>query len=163
MAKQLCIYTVENPNEKTFLRKVSKDITKNDIQNKEFQSFLDDLIFTAENVVTEEGYTAIGLSAIQVGRDQNVFCFLKENTSTFELMLNPKIDIIKPTQSIEIEGCLSIPKVEGKVARFTKIKVTYLDRKGKRKRGIFKNLEAREIQHEYDHTKGVLFTDKVID
>jgi peptide deformylase len=163
MSNLLHIYTVENPKELTFLRKVSKDIPKEEILSKQFQSFLDDLIYTSKTIVTEEGYTASGLSAIQVGKDLNVFCIQNEYDYDFEIMINPQIDIVKPTQTIEKEGCLSIPNKEGRVARFKKIKVTYLDRKGNRKRKTFKDLEAREIQHEYDHTKGVLFTDKLED
>lgn len=163
MSELLKIYTIENPKEKTFLRKVSKDVSKEEIQSKQFQAFLDDLIYTAENVVTEEGYTASGLSAIQVGKDLNVFCIQNEGDNSFETMINPKIDIIKPTQVIEKEGCLSIPNKEGRVARFQKIRVRYLDREGNKKRKTFKDLEAREIQHEYDHTKGVFFTDKLVD
>lgn len=163
MAKLLHIYTIDNPEEESFLRRISKDVSKQEMKGEEFQAFLDDLIYTAQNIITEEGYTASGLSAIQVGRDVNVFCILKENSSVFEIMINPVIDIISPTLIIDREGCLSIPKTEGQVARFEKIKVTYLDRNGKKQRAIFKDLEAREIQHEHDHTKGVLFTDKLID
>ena len=159
----LKIYTINNIEEEKFLRKISKDVTVQDINSSDFQSFLDNLIETAKKIVTEEGYSAAGLAAIQVGVDKNVFCILKENSKEFELMINPVIKPIKKEQSTGLEGCLSVPKTEGRVSRYKKIKVKYQDRNGKVVKNIFSNQEAREIQHEYDHTKGILFIDKLID
>lgn len=163
MSKTLKIYTVEDPLQKKFLRKISSTVPKEEIQTEEFQSFLDDLIYTAENVLTDDGYSAAGLSAIQVGVDKKLFCILKEDSETFEIMINPEIKVIKKEKIIDIEGCLSVPHKEGRVSRFKKIKVKYLDRNGKVQKGIFSGQEAREIQHEDDHTNGILFTDKLED
>lgn len=163
MSNILKIYTIENPKENKFLRKISKDVTKEEINSKEFQSFLDDLLYTAKKIVTQEGYSAAGLAAIQIGIDKKVFCILKEDINDFEIMINPKIKVINTTEVIGVEGCLSVPKKEGKVSRFKKIKVKYQNRDGKNLKGIFSNQEAREIQHEYDHTQGILFIDKLVD
>lgn len=163
MSKTLKIYTIEDPKQKIFLRKVSKNVTKEEIKTDKFQKFLDDLIYTAENVLTDDGYSAAGLSAIQVGVDKEVFCILKEDSSEFEIMINPEFKVIKNEKSVDIEGCLSVPHKEGNVSRFKKIKVKYLDRNGKVQKGIFSGQEAREIQHEYDHTQGILFIDKLED
>jgi peptide deformylase len=92
-----------------------------------------------------------------------VFCILKEDSSEFEIMINPEFKVIKNEKSVDIEGCLSVPHKEGNVSRFKKIKVKYLDRNGKVQKGIFSGQEAREIQHEYDHTQGILFIDKLED
>ena len=163
MSKTLKIYTIEDPKQKIFLRKVSKNVTNEEIKTDKFQKFLDDLIYTAENVLTDDGYSAAGLSAIQVGVDKKVFCILKEDSSEFEIMINPEFKVIKNEKSVDIEGCLSVPHKEGSVSRFKKIKVKYLDRNGKVQKGIFSGQEAREIQHEYDHTEGILFIDKLED
>ncbi len=163
MSKILKIYTIEDPKQEAFLRKVSHTVTKEEIKTDKFQKFLDDLIYTAENVLTDDGYSAAGLSAIQVGVDKEVFCILKEDSSEFEIMINPEFKVIKNEKSVDIEGCLSVPHKEGNVSRFKKIKVKYLDRNGKVQKGIFSGQEAREIQHEYDHTQGILFIDKLED
>ncbi len=163
MSNILKIYTIENQKESEFLRKISKEVTKEEINSKEFQLFLDDLLHTAKKIVTQEGYSAAGLAAIQVGIDKKVFCILREDINDFEIMINPKIKVINTTEVIGIEGCLSVPKKEGKVSRFKKIKVKYTNRDGKNLKGIFSNQEAREIQHEYDHTQGILFIDKLVD
>lgn len=163
MSKILKIYTIGNPKERKFLRKASAEVTKEELISEEFQLFLDNLLYTAKKIVTQEGYSAAGLAAIQVGIDKKVFCILKEDSNDFEIMINPKIKVINSTEIIGVEGCLSVPKKEGKVSRFKKIKVKYQNRDGKNLKGIFSNQEAREIQHEYDHTEGVLFIDKLVD
>ncbi len=163
MPKILKIYTIEDKKEEELLRKVSKEVSKSEILSKEFQIFLDDLLFTAQEVKTQEGYSAAGLASIQVGIDKRVFCILKEDSGEFEIMINPEFKPINDERFIDLEGCLSIPNREGRVSRFKKVKVKYLDRKGKIRKAVFRNQEAREIQHEYDHLEGVLFTDKLSD
>jgi len=163
MSNSLKIYTIQNKEEEKFLRQSSLDVTLDDIKSNEFQSFLDDFLHTAKNVLTEEGYNAAGLAAVQVGIHKNLFCIFKEDTNEFEIMINPDIKILKHEKIVEPEGCLSVPRTEGRVGRYKKIKVKYLNREGKIRKGVFSNQEAREIQHEYDHTKGILFIDKLID
>lgn len=163
MAKLLEIYTTKDPKQMKVLRKISEAVSKEEISSTEFQSFLNDLIYTAQRVKTEEGYSAAGVAAIQVGVEKEVFCILREDSGEFEIMINPEIKILKKDLVTEVEACLSVPKKEGKVARYKKIKVKYLDRNGKVKKGTFSNMEAREIQHEFDHTQGILFTDKIVD
>lgn len=162
MLEKLRVLQVDNKKDLEFLRKISKNVEREDIKEASFQSFLDNLIYTAQNTETEEGYRVAGLAAVQVGKDIRVFCILKENDE-FEVMINPEIQILKDTQLIATEACLSIPKIQGDVARFRKIRVSYLDREGKRKKEKFTDWESREIQHEFDHLEGILFTDKLVD
>lgn len=161
MAKKLTILQSNNKEDLKILRKISKPIDIKDINSESFQEFLDDLIYTAQNTQTEEGWDTAGLAAIQVGQQIRAFCFLNEN-GNFEVMINPEIKEISPNTDIQIEACLSILKVTGKVKRFKKIKVTYYDRNGNKKKDRFSGWESREIQHEYDHLEGILFTDLLI-
>lgn len=161
MAKKLTILQSNNKEDLKILRKISKPIDIKDINSESFQEFLDDLIYTAQNTQTEEGWDTAGLAAIQVGQQIRAFCFLNEN-GNFEVMINPEIKEISPNTDIQTEACLSIPKVTGKVKRFKKIKVTYYDRNGNKKKDRFSGWESREIQHEYDHLEGILFTDLLI-
>ena len=57
------------------------------------------------------------------------------------------------------EGCLSIPEVREEVARKPKITLRYCDEDFKVHTKSFEGFAARVIQHEFDHTEGVLFTD----
>lgn len=57
------------------------------------------------------------------------------------------------------EGCLSIPDVRGKVSRQPQIRIRYQDPAFNTHEKVFQGMNARVIQHEYDHIEGVLFTD----
>lgn len=57
------------------------------------------------------------------------------------------------------EGCLSIPGIREDVSRPESIKLKYLDENFVEHTETFSDIFARVIQHEYDHTDGVLFTD----
>lgn len=162
MAKKLRILQINNEKDLSILRNVSKEVKIEEIKDPSFQEFLDDLIFTAKNTETEEGYRVAGLAAVQVGKEIRAFCYLKDNDE-FEVMINPEIKVIKEDLVIGTEACLSIPNKTGDVPRYKKIKVTFTDRDGKKRKERFSNWEAREILHEYDHLEGVLFTDKTID
>lgn len=57
------------------------------------------------------------------------------------------------------EGCLSIPDVRGDVDRPKTITLRYCTEDFVEKVETFTDIEARVIQHEYDHTEGLLFTE----
>ena len=55
------------------------------------------------------------------------------------------------------EGCLSIPHITADVERPAQIKLRYLDENLEEREEIFTGMNARVIQHEYDHIEGILF------
>jgi peptide deformylase len=57
------------------------------------------------------------------------------------------------------EGCLSIPDIRGDVDRPELIRLRYFDENFMEHEETFDGLNARVIQHEYDHTEGILFTE----
>lgn len=59
------------------------------------------------------------------------------------------------------EGCLSIPGIREQIVREKKIEIEYLDENFEYHKQKFKGMNARVIQHEYDHIEGVLFTDRL--
>ncbi|HFA49819.1 MAG TPA: peptide deformylase [Bacteroidetes bacterium] len=59
------------------------------------------------------------------------------------------------------EGCLSIPDIRGDVNRLNTIKIRYFDENFVQHEEVFDGVNARVIQHEYDHIEGVLFTEKL--
>ena len=59
------------------------------------------------------------------------------------------------------EGCLSIPNIRGDVERLDTIKIKYQDEEGNEHVETYEGINARVIQHEYDHIEGVLFTEKL--
>ena len=59
------------------------------------------------------------------------------------------------------EGCLSIPNIRGDVERQSKIRIQYLDENFVAHDEVYEGINARVIQHEYDHIEGILFTEKL--
>ncbi len=59
------------------------------------------------------------------------------------------------------EGCLSIPRIRGDVERPNTIRLRYLDEQFAEHEEVFTGVNARVIQHEYDHIEGVLFTERL--
>lgn len=57
------------------------------------------------------------------------------------------------------EGCLSIPNIRGEVMRQPNLKLRYFDENFVEHIEDFDGVNARVIQHEYDHIDGILFTD----
>lgn len=59
------------------------------------------------------------------------------------------------------EGCLSIPDVRGDVERPPVIRIRWQDENFETHEEEFRGINARVIQHEYDHIEGKLFTEKL--
>ena len=59
------------------------------------------------------------------------------------------------------EGCLSIPQLREEVNRESHIRIKYYDELWEYHDEVYDGYKARIIQHEYDHTQGILFTDKI--
>lgn len=57
------------------------------------------------------------------------------------------------------EGCLSIPGIRENITRPPHIEIEYLDENFNYQRTTFDGINARVIQHEYDHVDGILFVD----
>jgi len=163
MSNTLKILTIEKPKEEEILRTISNDVNLEDIKTKEFQEFLEQLRLTAEKSEEQVGVASAGISAPQVGKNIRVFYILDSKEEKFKLFVNPELTIIDMKQDLDWEGCLSIPGVEEKVLRYKKVRVSYIDKNGDRQRKTFKKMEAREIQHEFDHLEGILFIDRIED
>jgi len=105
----------------------------------------------------------IGLSANQVGVDQNFFITdfsLHDKDMTREIFINPEILESEGVDTLE-EGCLSIPEIHEKVTRAYNIKVRYENLRRKVVDKEFEGFPARVIQHEIDHLNGVLFVERI--
>lgn len=59
------------------------------------------------------------------------------------------------------EGCLSIPRIRGDVERPPHIRLRYQDENFQEYEETFTGINARVIQHEYDHIEGILFTERL--
>ncbi len=75
-------------------------------------------------------------------------------------LVNPQI-ISFEGESVEEEGCLSLPGYFAKVKRARVVTLRYNDRYGKEHTITREDEMARCIQHEVDHLDGVLYIDHV--
>ncbi|EAC9481234.1 peptide deformylase, partial [Listeria monocytogenes] len=102
-----------------------------------------------------------GIAAPQVGKNLQVAIVEVEEDDRFE-MINPEI-IASSGESLDVEGCLSIPHTFGTVKRADEITVRYFDREGEEMEVEAFGYLARAMQHEIDHLNGVLFVDKLVE
>jgi peptide deformylase len=106
----------------------------------------------------------IGLAAVQLGVLKRVVTMdlsKKEGPSEPRVFINPEIVWKSEELSTYEEGCLSIPDIHEDVERPARVKVKYLDLEGKLQEAEAEGLFATCIQHEIDHTNGVLFIDHI--
>ncbi|MEO1438043.1 MAG: peptide deformylase [Bacteroidota bacterium] len=111
----------------------------------------------------------IGLAAPQIGKSIRLFLVDTEQsmededvgTGIKKVFINAhKVQESGKEWAFE-EGCLSIPGIRGDVDRPKQIRLKYLDENFVEHDEVFDGINARVIQHEYDHIDGVLFTDKL--
>lgn len=87
--------------------------------------------------------------------------FVAEDNGIQETFINAHIIAKSNEVWDDIEGCLSIPDVYKSVTRPWSITIEYYDRYFNLQTKTFYGITARVIQHEYDHTRGVLFIDRL--
>jgi len=142
------------------LKKVAVDI------DKDFEG-LNTLI---ENM-WETMYNAdgVGLAAPQIGKSIRLFLIDtiqvmdegEEDKGIKKVFINAQILEEEGDLWAYEEGCLSIPNIRGDVERNKVIKIKYLDESFNEHVETIEGINARVIQHEYDHIEGLLFTEKL--
>lgn len=113
----------------------------------------------------------IGLAAPQVGHSIRLFMIdsSQARKSNEGLVVEPLKEVFINAHRVEEtgemtdyeEGCLSLPGIREDVSRPEQITLDYFDRNWTQQRKTFTGLNARVIQHEYDHIEGILFTDRL--
>jgi len=121
------------------------------------------------NNMWETMYNAkgVGLAAPQIGKSLRLFL-----VDTVQLEKKDEEGIKKVFINAEVlheageiwayeEGCLSIPKLVGDVERQESVTIRYFDEDFMEHEETYIGMNARVIQHEYDHIEGILFTQKL--
>lgn len=105
------------------------------------------------------------LAAVQIDELQRLVIvrsdFDHKETREFTALINPEIVKYEGSVEADYEGCLSVKNIYGKVPRHTKIRVKALDQDGNPIRFKASGFLARVIQHEIDHTNGIVFIDHI--
>lgn len=135
--------------------------------DKKLLSLLDDM---KRALLSTKNPKGVGLAAPQIGEPYCVFLTRPSEKSPIRIFINP--EIIKrsdevtdgvPERENKLEGCLSIPKIWGKVKRARTLTLRYQDEKGEKHEEEFSGFLATIIQHETDHVNGILFTQRVLE
>jgi peptide deformylase len=113
------------------------------------------------------GGNGVGLAAPQVHVSLQIVIFETSSNDGKETslitLINPKIDVLTEENSVDWEGCLSVPGLRGKVIRPNKIRYSGLDINGKKIETIVEGFNARVVQHECDHLFGILYPQRMKD
>lgn len=132
------------------LRKKSRRVEK---LNSRTVTLLEDMV---ETMRAADG---AGLAAVQVGILRRVIVI--DDEAGLIKLINPVIVETSGEQQ-ELEGCLSIPGIYGRVKRPERVRVKAMDEHGQSVELEGSGLLARAFCHEIDHLDGILFIDKVI-
>lgn len=154
--KILPIWKLKNPEQTPVLRAVAEPVGLDQITTPEMA------VLIQQMVVSMYDANGIGLAAPQIGRSIRVAVISPEvqNLSAPLVLINPVILDTSTQQETVEEGCLSLPKVFGPVARAWVLTLTALDQQGQSYTIRAEGLLARVIQHEVDHLNGKLFIDR---
>jgi peptide deformylase len=142
------------------LKKVADPI---DAQYSELQTLLENMWETMY------GAHGVGLAAPQIGLGIRLFVIDtiqimdedRKEEGIKKVFINAQV--INETGDLWSyeEGCLSIPDIRGDVERHAKVRIQYVDENFVVHDEIYEGINARVIQHEYDHIQGILFIEKL--
>lgn len=142
---------------------ISEEVDINNI-SKEILEIIEDM----KETLNDSG--GFGIAAPQIGVNKRIVVIqVDKEKCTYKnakdvpttVMINPKWYNLSDEKESEYEGCLSVPSIRGKVARYTNIEVTYYNEYGEKITKKIKGFTARDIQHECDHLDGIVFLEKV--
>jgi len=162
-------------NDNPVLRKISKEVEISDITKPKIQNLLKDM---SEALHSQDDGVAI--AAPQVGESLRIFIvsgkifdkdFIRGDDLTDDVFpkkinhpdlvfINPTLKKVSNDRKYMEEGCLSVRPIYGKVLRANKATIEAYDENGKKVIRGAGGLLAQIFQHETDHLKGILFTDK---
>lgn len=126
--------------------------------SKETPKYMNELINNMIKLMIDN--KGCGIAAPQVGVNKRLFIAVLDN-ERIELFVNPTIINHSEETETDTEGCLSVPDKHGEIERYSSIKVKYFN--GKESiTDTFTEMNARIIQHEYDHLQGILYIDKAV-
>ena len=137
------------------LRLVSEPVKTVDV---DVRTLVDDMFETMYQA------PGVGLAAIQLGIPQRIVTVdtaKKDEEKAPQVFLNPEIVWSSEEKGTYEEGCLSIPEYYEEVERPTQVKVRFTGLDGKTQEIEANGLLATVLQHEIDHTNGILFIDHI--
>lgn len=138
----------------------AKRVTRFDKNLRGLITTMGDVLIAARNP------KGVGLAAPQIGEPWRIFITRPKESDAIRVFINPEIiqtDIPVADKTDKLEGCLSIPKIWGKVRRAQTLTLRFQDDTGKIHTEVFSGFMATIIQHETDHVNGILFTHRALE
>lgn len=107
------------------------------------------------------------LAAVQIDELKRIVVlrsdFDDKSDREFTALINPEVVKYEGNIVEDYEGCLSVKDIYGKVPRYSKVRIKALDQDGNEVRFKADGFLARVLQHEIDHTNGIVFIDHIKD
>ncbi len=136
-----------------------------ELNDDSIQPLIDNMFETMYNA------NGVGLAAPQIGKSIRLFIVdtvqiedpkkKPDFKGMKEVFINAQVLDENGEEWKYEEGCLSIPNIREDVERKPNLKIHYFDRNWVEHTVDLDDLNARVVQHEYDHIEGILFTDKI--
>lgn len=143
------------------LKKMTQEIGKNYPNLKELIENMYETMYAAPGV---------GLAAPQLGLSIRLFIIDATGFSDTDhpelngfkkVFINAHIIEEEGEEWLFNEGCLSFPTLRLDIMRQPKIHIQYVDDNFEAHNEWYEGVAARIIQHEYDHTDGIVFVDRL--
>lgn len=156
------IIALPNPS----LRKKSRKVH---VVTDEIRQLIDDMVAASLDWEDSRPHEiSAALAAVQVDRLERVIIvrsdFDDKSVREFTPLINPEIVKFEGKEIADYEGCLSVSDgIYGKIKRWSKIRVKAMNVEGQEIRLRADGFLARVLQHEIDHTNGILFVDHIKD
>lgn len=125
--------------------------------DEELKQLVDDMVETMYDA------PGVGLAAPQIGvlkRLVIIDCSGKEEPADLIVAINPEV-LNGAGESVEEEGCLSVPSYYANIKRFRTSTLRYQDLDGNHHERSADGLLSIAFQHECDHLEGKLFVDRL--
>ena len=155
------VLTIEDEADMKVLRTPCRDLSAREFADPLYGELAAKMLAT----VTSSEQDGVGIAAPQVGVSRNVIAVqrLDKEGEPFEVYPNIRITAFRGEREAGWEGCLSIPGRRGNVLRWRDIDISYTALASWRDTTErIQGFTAVIFQHETDHLKGILYTDKLL-
>lgn len=137
------------------LRTYAQEVPIDSIHSSAIQQLIADM---KETVIDADG---AGLAAPQVHHSKRIVLVSIDEFEEIQVWINPIITHLSDELLITFEGCLSVPKMRGAVARTSHIHVQGYNEHGTPFDFELQGYSAVVAQHECDHLDGIIYVDRV--
>lgn len=148
------------------IRQGTEAVSSEELHSQVIQRLIDDMVETMRDA------NGVGIAAPQVHVSKRIIAievspenprYPNHPAVPLMVLLNPIITEHAESTEEGWEGCLSVPDLRGLVPRWTRVKVSGLDRQGRAVELDAEGFLARVLQHEIDHLNGKVFVDRLPD